>query len=391
MPALRRAVVVADDGVAAIENAFLITVHAAIFVLVVAGVVLRYVFNDPLTWSEEVIVGLFTWMVFIGAAAAVRSHMHIRIDVMAPVYASARLGWLNALTVLAGVAIIVVMMYACTLQVLQEAAVTTPDAQRVAGVVPCVDARGPVVHAAARAPAVARQGPRCGVQGRDGERHRGSAAVILLLVSFLVLLVIGLPIALAMMGASALFIIVEGIPLSVVAQRVVTGVQSFPLLAIPLFTLAGSLMNESGISERLFGFTRAFVGHIRGGLAQTAIVGNVFLSGISGSSVADWRPPRASSFRSSWPRLRAASPPHWPACATLGPIIPPSILMVVYAWQANISLGDLFWPASCPAWSWRWRHGGRDLAPGPPRNYPKDVAFSGATCGTSSGTRSGPS
>ena len=75
--------------------------------------------------------------------------------------------------------------------------------------------------------------------------------MILLLVGFAVLLVIGLPIALAMMGASALFIVVEGIPLSVVAQRVVTGVQSFPLLAIPLFTLAGSLMNESGISERL--------------------------------------------------------------------------------------------------------------------------------------------
>ena len=88
-------------------------------------------------------------------------------------------------------------------------------------------------------------------------------------------------------GRVGAVILVEGIPLSVVAQRVVTGVQSFPLLAIPLFTLAGSLMNESGISERLFGFTRAFVGHIRGGLAQTAIVGNVFLSGISGSSVAD--------------------------------------------------------------------------------------------------------
>jgi TRAP-type C4-dicarboxylate transport system permease small subunit len=124
--ALRRAVAAADDGVAAIETAFLIAVHATIFVLVVAGVVLRYGFNDPLTWSEEVIVGLFTWMVFIGAAAAVRSHMHIRIDVMAPLYASPRLRWLNALTVLAGVAIIVVMVYACTLQVLQEASVVTP-------------------------------------------------------------------------------------------------------------------------------------------------------------------------------------------------------------------------------------------------------------------------
>ena len=203
--------------------------------------------------------------------------------------------------------------------------------------------------------------------------------MILLLVTFVVLLVIGLPIALAMIGSSLLFIMVEGIPLSVVAQRVVTGVQSFPLLAIPLFTLAGSLMNESGISERLFGFTRAFVGHIRGGLAQTAIVGNVFLSGISGSSVADC----AATTRVFVPQLVKAGYAQsfaaalCAACATLGPIIPPSILMVVYAWQANISLGDLFWAGVIP---------GLVMALGMVllttliarrRNYPKDAAFSG--------------
>ena len=136
----------------------------------------------------------------------------------------------------------------------------------------------------------------------------------------------------------------EGIPVSVVAQRVATSVQSFPLLAVPLFTLAGSLMNESGISERLFNFTRAFVGHIRGGLAQTAIVGNVFLSGISGSSVADC----AATSRVFVPQLTQAgygqgfAAAVCAAAATLGPIIPPSILMVIYAWQANVSLGDLF-------------------------------------------------
>jgi tripartite ATP-independent transporter DctM subunit len=172
----------------------------------------------------------------------------------------------------------------------------------------------------------------------------------LLLASFALLLVIGLPIALAMMGASLLFIWWEGIPLSVVAQRVVTGVQSFPLLAIPLFTLAGSLMNDSGISERLFSFTRAFVGHIRGGLAHTAIVGNIFLSGISGSSVADC----AATSRVFVPQLSKAgygagfAAALCAACATLGPIIPPSILMVIYAWQANISLGDLFWAGILP-------------------------------------------
>ena len=166
----------------------------------------------------------------------------------------------------------------------------------------------------------------------------------LLLLTFVGLLLIGTPIAIAMIASSALVIWTEGIPLTIVAQRVFAGLQSFPLLAVPLFTLAGSLMNESGISERLFGFTKALVGHIRGGLAQTAIVGNVFLSGISGSSVADC----AATTRVLVPQLVASGYSRGFGAAlaasagTLGPIIPPSILMVLYAWQANVSLGALF-------------------------------------------------
>lgn len=166
----------------------------------------------------------------------------------------------------------------------------------------------------------------------------------LLLSSFAVLLLVGTPIAIAMIAASGLVIWHEGIPLTVVAQRVFAGLQSFPLLAVPLFTLAGSLMNESGISERLFAFTKAIVGHIRGGLAQTAVVGNVFLAGISGSSVAD----TAATTRVLVPQLErnGYSREFGAACAaaagTLGPIIPPSILMVLYAWQSNVSLGALF-------------------------------------------------
>lgn len=166
----------------------------------------------------------------------------------------------------------------------------------------------------------------------------------LLLTIFVLLLVVGTPIAIAMIAASGVVIWTEGIPLTIVAQRVFAGLQSFPLLAVPLFTLAGSLMNESGISERLFAFTRAIVGHIRGGLAQSAIVGNVFLSGISGSSVAD----TAATTRVLVPHLeragygRAFGAALAASAGTLGPIIPPSILMVLYAWQANVSLGKLF-------------------------------------------------
>ncbi|MBK8738958.1 MAG: TRAP transporter large permease [Betaproteobacteria bacterium] len=172
----------------------------------------------------------------------------------------------------------------------------------------------------------------------------------LLLLLFVGLLIVGVPIAIAMIAASSVVIFQEGIPLTIVAQRVFAGLQSFPLLAVPLFTLAGSLMNECGISERLFAFTRALVGHIRGGLAQTAVIGNVFLAGISGSSVAD----TAATTRVLVPQLerngysRAFGAALASCAGTLGPIIPPSILMVLYAWQANVSLGALFMAGVIP-------------------------------------------
>lgn len=202
----------------------------------------------------------------------------------------------------------------------------------------------------------------------------------ILLCVFVVLLLFGVPIGFAMLGSSMLVIGLDGIPVSVVAQRVATSVQSFPLLAVPLFTLAGSLMNESGISERLFNFTRAFVGHIRGGLAQTAIVGNVFLSGISGSSVADC----AATSRVFVPQLtqagygRGFAAAVCAAAATLGPIIPPSILMVIYAWQANVSLGDLFIAGLIPGVVMALTMMMVIDYTASKRNFPKDEAFSGS-------------
>jgi C4-dicarboxylate transporter DctM subunit len=174
--------------------------------------------------------------------------------------------------------------------------------------------------------------------------------MLFLALGFIALLILGLPIFLAMAGSAIAVISTSDIPLGVVAQRISSGVQSFPLLAVLLFTLAGALMNESGISDRLFALTRAFVGHIRGGLAQSVVISNVFLAGISGSSVADC----AASARIFVPQLTKAGCGQGFAAAlcaassSLGPIIPPSILMVIYAWQANTSLGDLFWAGVIP-------------------------------------------
>jgi len=115
-----------DDVIASIEDLLVIVLHGLIAGLVVLAVALRYVFNSPLTWGEELIVALLTWMVFLGAAAAVRSQMHIRIDVMAPIFRKAAFNWLNALTVVIGAIIIIVAVWACYDQVLQELVVDSP-------------------------------------------------------------------------------------------------------------------------------------------------------------------------------------------------------------------------------------------------------------------------
>jgi tripartite ATP-independent transporter DctM subunit len=166
----------------------------------------------------------------------------------------------------------------------------------------------------------------------------------LLLLVFAGLMLTGVPIAFAMLGSSLLVIWLEGLPLSIFAQRVSSGIQSFPLLAIPLFILTGNLMNQSGMSERLFDFARALVGHLRGGLAQVNVLGSIFMSGVSGSSLADC----AATTRVFVPQMEKAgfsrgfSVALTAASATLAPIIPPSILLIIYGWQANISIGDLF-------------------------------------------------
>ncbi|WP_119157356.1 TRAP transporter large permease [Caldimonas tepidiphila] len=169
--------------------------------------------------------------------------------------------------------------------------------------------------------------------------------MLLLIGAFIALMLVGLPVAVAMAGASLLFIVVSGtVPDIVVAQRMIAGVESFPLLAVPFFILAGNLMNISGITSRMYDFAIALVGWMKGGLAQVNIVGSVIFSGMSGTAVADAaglgsieiKAMKEHGYRTEFAvGVTAAS-------ATLGPIIPPSLPFVIYGMMANVSIGALF-------------------------------------------------
>ena len=112
--------------------------------------------------------------------------------------------------------------------------------------------------------------------------------MLILIGSFLALLLLGLPVALSMAVSSLVYITATGTaPDVILAQRMIAGVESFPLLAVPFFILAGNLMNIAGVTGRIYGFAVALVGWMKGGLAQVNIIGSVVFSGMSGTAIAD--------------------------------------------------------------------------------------------------------
>lgn len=167
----------------------------------------------------------------------------------------------------------------------------------------------------------------------------------LLFVAFFVLLIVGVPIFIALGLSSLIYThFVSGIPDFVVLHRMAGGVDSFPLLAVPFFILAGNLMNSAGITNRIFAFATAAVGWLRGGLGHVNVVGSVIFAGMSGTAVAD-----AGGLGTI--EIKAMRDHGYPtnfsvgitaASSTIGPIIPPSLPMVIFGVMANTSIGQLF-------------------------------------------------
>ena len=175
--------------------------------------------------------------------------------------------------------------------------------------------------------------------------------MLLLIGSFIALMGVGVPIAISMASASVLYLLFYNVaPDIITAQRMIAGVESFPLLAVPFFILAGNLMNIAGVTGRIYTFALSLVGWMRGGLAQVNIVGSVVFSGMSGTALAD-----AAGIGTI--EIKAMKDHGYPveaavgvtaASATLGPIFPPSLPFVIYGMMANVSIGALFMAGIIP-------------------------------------------
>lgn len=168
--------------------------------------------------------------------------------------------------------------------------------------------------------------------------------IFLLIGIFLFLLFAGINVATAMLLSSIINIILLDLPGLVTAERLLASINSFPLLAVPFFILAGAVMNQAGLTKRLVDLSRAFVGHFHGGTAHVTVMASMFFAGISGSASAD-----ASAIGSILiPAMkREGYDPGFAVgltatAACIGPIIPPSIVMVIYGSMTNVSIGKLF-------------------------------------------------
>ncbi len=166
-----------------------------------------------------------------------------------------------------------------------------------------------------------------------------------LMATFLAMMVSGLPVAMAMAGASLIYVMSTGnIPDFVVIHRMYGGVDSFPLLAVPFFIFAGNLMNSAGITNRIYNFALALVGWLKGGLGHVNVVGSMIFAGMSGTAIAD-----AAGLGTI--EIKAMKDHGYStefavgvtaASATVGPIIPPSLPFVIYGMMAGVSIGQLF-------------------------------------------------
>ena len=173
-----------------------------------------------------------------------------------------------------------------------------------------------------------------------------SAGLTVLACVLVAAMLLRMPIGFSMLAAGIAYLLVKGQDPGLVAEQVGNGLyNSYVLLAVPLFVFAANIMNAGTISERIFDFCRVLVGRMRGGLAQVDILVSVVFSGMSGSAIADAAGPGLVTIREmlkkpEYPRGFAAAVVV--ASATLGPIIPPSIPMVIYALVSGASVGALF-------------------------------------------------
>jgi tripartite ATP-independent transporter DctM subunit len=337
-------------------------------VVLLAGVISRYVLNRPLTWSDELASILFLWLAMLGAVIALRRGEHMRLAFLvsrAPPRAQA---WIEPLAGAAVLAFVIAIVPSGFDYVASQQFITTPaleivDSYRVAAI--AVGAALMLLIIGARMLARARRGYLLAaialVAALAGALWLGGSALQAMgnynLLIFFVALVgalvaLGVPIAFAFgLATLAYLAFTTQIPLTIVVSRMDAGMSGLILLAVPLFVFLGLMMEMAGLARALVDFIAALLGHVRGGLSYVLLGAMYLVSGISGSKAADM----AAVAPVLFPEMKRRGAEGGELVALLAAsgamseTIPPSLVLITIGSVANVSIQGLFTGGLLPA------------------------------------------
>jgi C4-dicarboxylate transporter, DctM subunit len=328
----------------------------------------RLLMQRPIAWTEEIARVLMIWLMLIGGVVALRRGQHTRITAVIRLLRRE-----TAEAVELGINFVVLIFFGVLAY--QAYALTVVSAKEL---LPASEISGSFVTApmpicillmmwyllremAVQAREVSRSSRGMGLAAATallalgsvaGPMLLGVPAVAVLVIGFLVTGALGMPVGFSLALVSLTYLFSLGrVPLTILPIKIIGGVDSFPLLAIPLFILGGALMETGGISQRIVDFAKAMVGHLRGGLPMGTIVAEMLFSGISGSTTADVSAMSSlmvpSMKRAGYPGEDAVSIVS--AASALGMLVPPCLTMVVLGSLANLSIVTLFIAGFVPA------------------------------------------
>jgi tripartite ATP-independent transporter DctM subunit len=350
-----------------IEYATAIALFADVIV-VGLQVVSRLLMNNPIPWTEEIARVLMIWLMFFGGVVALRRGQHTRITAVIRTLRPE-----NCVAVELGVNLVVFVFFGILAYQAYELILVSMKellpASEISGAF--VSAPMPIcvllmmwyllqqiltearqVSRSSRAMTITTATTLAALGSVVIPLIAGVPPVAILVIGFLVTGALGMPIGFALALVSLTYLVSLGrVPLTILPIKIIGGVDSFPLLAIPLFILGGALMETGGISQRIVDFAKAMVGHLRGGLPMGTIVAEMLFSGISGSTTADVSAMASlmvpSMKRAGYPGEDAVSIVS--AASALGMLVPPCLTMVVLGSLANLSIVTLFIAGFVPA------------------------------------------
>jgi tripartite ATP-independent transporter DctM subunit len=345
--------------------AILVVAQALVVGLQVVG---RHILHQPIPWTEEIARLLLVWLMCVGGVAALRHAQHPRVTALVRLVSEARRAAIDRglrLVLIGFFLALVVPAYRLTTASVGERlpasglsgawiSALLPIALVLMCLVLVEQFRRDGLDAWRDRPAVAWSIGAAGVAIASVliPLVAGAAPLVVLVVGFLATAALGVPLAFTLALTSLTYLVgIGGVSLIILPIKILGGVDSFVLLAIPLFILAGALMESGGISERIVDLAMAIVGRVRGGLAMVTVVAEILFSGISGSTAAD-----VSAISSLLvPSMRKAgySGPESvsivASASAMGILVPPCLTMVVLGSLVNLSIVTLFLAGFIPA------------------------------------------